>query len=82
MTCTRSLGEARQHFGITVVVPTVCIDSATKIYNQEVNLTFLLKYSLTREAVSATIVGSVISVSWFQLTKFLSSSVSNCVLLH
>ena len=68
MTFTRSLGEAHQHFGITVV-PTVCIDSATKTNNQEVNLTFLLKYSLTREAVSATIMGSVISVFWLQLKK-------------
>ena len=82
MTCTRSLAEAHQHFGITVVVPTVCIDSATKTNNQELNLTFLLKYSLTREAFSATRMGSAISVPWFQLTKSLSSSVSNCVLPH
>ena len=64
MTCTRSLVEAHQHFAITVV-RTVCIDSATKTNNQEVNLTFLLKYSLTRKALSTTIMGSVISVSWF-----------------
>ena len=69
------------HFGITVVL-TVCIDSTTKINNQEVNVTFLLKYSLTREAVGAKIMESVIFVSWLQLTKSLSSSVFNCVLPH
>ena len=50
------------------VVATVCIDSAAKINNQDVNLTFLLKYSLTREAVTATIMASVISVSWLYIT--------------